>query len=112
VTGTLAGQIVMEGFLNIRLRPWMRRLATRGLAVVPVVAFTAFAGPNSVNGLLLASQVVLSCQLPFAVFPLVRFVGDRRRMGAFALNLPAKTLAWGVAFLILGLNLWLIGGLL
>jgi manganese transport protein len=112
VTGTLAGQIVMEGFLNIRLRPWMRRLATRGLAVVPVVGFTAFAGPNSVNGLLLASQVVLSCQLPFAVFPLVRFVGDRRRMGAFALALPAKTLAWGVAFLILGLNLWLIGGLL
>jgi manganese transport protein len=112
VTGTLAGQIVMEGFLNIRLRPWLRRLATRGLAVVPVVVVTAFAGPESVNGLLLASQVVLSCQLPFAVFPLVRFVGDRRRMGVFALALPAKTLAWGVAILILSLNLWLISGLL
>ena len=102
----------MEGFLNLRLPPWARRLLTRGLAVIPVVAVTAYVGPGGVNALLIASQVVLSCQLPFAVFPLVRFVGDRRRMGAFALALPAKALAWGIAFLILGLNLWLIGGML
>ena len=86
VTATLAGQIVMEGFLHLRLPNWARRLVTRGIAIVPVVIVTAFYGERGTGQLLVFSQVVLSMQLPFAVIPLVRFVSDRRKMGEFAIS--------------------------
>ena len=81
LTGTLAGQIVMEGFMNIRLRPWLRRLITRLIAIVPAVIVVAFYGERGTGSLLILSQVILSLQLPFAVFPLVRFTTDRHKMG-------------------------------
>lgn len=104
VTGTLAGQIVMEGFLDLRLPPWARRLVTRGLAIVPVVVVTALYGDSGVDRLLVFSQVVLSLQLPFAVIPLVWFVSDRRMMGPFVISRPVAALSWVVAVVILGLN--------
>ncbi len=104
VTATLAGQIVMEGFLRLRLPPWFRRLLTRGLAIVPVVAVTALYGESGTAKLLVLSQVVLSMQLPFAVVPLVRFVADRRKMGRFAISRPTAILAWTVAAVIIALN--------
>ena len=94
LTGTLAGQIVMEGFLDVRLRPWLRRLITRGLAIVPAAATIYFAGDRSTYQLLLLSQVVLSMQLPFAVIPLIHFTSDRKRMGSFANKLWVVVLAW------------------
>jgi len=108
LTGTLAGQIVMEGFLDIRIRPWLRRLITRGLAIVPA-AFTAiFFGESATAKLLIFSQVILSLQLSFAVFPLVRFTSERAKMGEFA-NAPwLKILAYGVGLAILALNAWLL----
>jgi manganese transport protein len=104
LTGTLAGQIVMEGFLNIRLRPWLRRLITRALAIVPAVVITAIYGAAGTEKLLLFSQVVLSLQLPFAVVPLVRFTSDKKRMGEFANPFWIKILAWAAAGLIIVLN--------
>jgi manganese transport protein len=104
LTGTLAGQIVMEGFLNIRLRPWLRRLITRGLAIIPAVIVTAFYGESGTAKLLILSQVILSLQLSFAVVPLVIFTSDRRKMGEFANALWMKVLAWLVAIVIAGLN--------
>jgi manganese transport protein len=108
LTGTLAGQIVMEGFLNIRLRPWVRRLITRALAIVPA-AFTAiFFGESGTARLIIVSQVVLSLQLSFAVFPLVRFTSDRAKMGELV-NAPwLKILAYGTAIVIALLNGWLL----
>jgi manganese transport protein len=108
VTATLAGQIVMEGFLRLRLPQWMRRLLTRGIAIVPVVAVTAIYGERGTSDLLVFSQVVLSLQLPFAVVPLVLFVTDRRKMGRFVVGRPVALLAWGATALIIGLNLKLI----
>lgn len=108
LTGTLAGQIVMEGFLDLRLPPWLRRLLTRAVAIVPAVVVIALFGEGATGPLLIASQVVLSLQLPFAVFPLVAFTSDRLKMGAFVNALPTKLLAYGVALLISGLNVWLI----
>jgi len=108
LTGTLAGQIVMEGFLNIRLRPWLRRLITRLVAIVPA-AFTAiFFGASGTAKLLILSQVILSVQLSFAVFPLVRFTSERAKMGDFTNPLWLKTLAYAAAALIALLNGWLI----
>ncbi|MBC7944402.1 MAG: divalent metal cation transporter, partial [Burkholderiales bacterium] len=108
LTGTLAGQIVMEGFLNIRLRPWLRRLITRLIAIVPAVIVTALYGESGTAKLLILSQVILSMQLSFAVFPLVMFTSDRRKMGEFV-NPPWRTaLAWSVAVLIAVLNIWLL----
>jgi manganese transport protein len=104
VTATLAGQIVMEGFLRLRLPQWLRRLLTRGLAIVPVIAVTALYGESGTAKLLVLSQVVLSMQLPFAVVPLVRFVADRRKMGRFAISRPTAILAWTVAAAIIALN--------
>ena len=104
VTATLAGQIVMEGFLRLRIPPWARRLVTRGIAVVPVVAVTALYGEAGTAKLLVLSQVVLSMQLPFAVVPLVQFVSDPRKMGRFAIGPWLKAASWGVAGLILLLN--------
>jgi len=108
VTATLAGQIVMEGFLSLRLPNWLRRLVTRGIAIVPVVIVTAFYGESGTAKLLVFSQVVLSMQLPFAVIPLVRFVSDRRKMGQFVIPAPVAALAWVVAGIIVILNLKLL----
>ena len=108
VTATLAGQIVMEGFLRIRLPHWARRLITRAIAIVPVVVVTALYGESGTAKLLIASQVILSMQLPFAVIPLVQFVSDKRKMGIFAISKPIAALAWLVAGVILVLNVKLL----
>jgi len=104
ITGTMAGQIVMEGFLDFRMRAWLRRLITRAVAVIPAVITIVAAGDKAVYQLLIFSQVVLSLQLPFAVIPLIRFTSDSKRMGAFASPGWVKTLAWTAAAVILGLN--------
>jgi manganese transport protein len=104
LTGTLAGQIVMEGFLNLRLRPWLRRLITRLVAIVPAVIVAALYGTSGTAKLLLLSQVILSLQLSFAVIPLVLFVGDRRKMGEFVAPPWLLTLAWATAGIIVFLN--------
>jgi manganese transport protein len=108
LTGTLAGQIVMEGFVNIRLRPWLRRLITRLVAIVPAVIVIGMYGERGSGTLLILSQVVLSLQLPFAVFPLVSLTGDRRKMGVFAAPRWMQALAWVVAIIIAALNVWLL----
>ena len=104
VTATLAGQIIMEGFLRLRIPNWARRLLTRGLAIIPVVVVTALYGEKGTGELLVFSQVVLSMQLPFAVIPLVQFVSDRKKMGSFAIPRGVAALAWVVAAIILVLN--------
>ncbi len=104
LTGTLAGQIVMEGFLNIKLRPWLRRLVTRGIAIVPAVLIIGFYGESKTTALLVASQVVLSMQLGFAVWPLMRFTSDRAKMGEFANPLWLKLAGWFVTAVIIVLN--------
>ncbi len=112
LTGTLAGQVVMEGFLNIRLRPWLRRLITRGLAIVPAIIVTAFWGERGTANLLVFSQVILSMQLSFAVFPLVMFTSDKGKMGEFVNAAWLKSLSWATAIAIVVLNAWLLIGLL
>jgi manganese transport protein len=108
LTGTLAGQIVMEGFLNIRLRPWLRRLITRLIAIIPALITVALYGERGTGQLLILSQVILSLQLPFAVFPLVMFTGDRRKMGDLVAPKWMLALAWPVAVIIAALNAWLL----
>ena len=108
VTATLAGQIVMEGFLNIRLPPWQRRLLTRGLAIIPVLGVTALYGESGTGRLLVLSQVILSMQLPFAVVPLVSFVGNRKLMGDLCISSAMKVLAWAICGLIVVLNVKLL----
>jgi manganese transport protein len=108
LTGTLAGQIVMEGFINLRIRPWLRRLVTRLIAIIPAIIVVALYGQTGTGPLLILSQVVLSLQLPFAVFPLVMFTSDPRKMGAFANALWVKVLAYGVAVIIAALNVYLL----
>jgi manganese transport protein len=108
LTGTLAGQIVMEGFLNIRLAPWLRRLITRLIAIVPAIITVAYYGQSGTAQLLIFSQVILSLQLSFAVFPLVQFTSDRAKMGEFANPRWVKVLAWTVAGLIAALNAFLL----
>lgn len=108
LTGTLAGQVVMEGFLSIRLRPWLRRLITRALAIIPAVIVTAFWGAHGTANLLVLSQVILSMQLSFAVFPLVMFTSDKRKMGEFANAAWLKSLSWVTAVFIAVLNAWLL----
>jgi manganese transport protein len=108
LTGTLAGQIVMEGFLNIRIRPWLRRLITRLIAIVPAAIVAIFYGESGTAQLLILSQVILSLQLSFAVFPLVAFTSDREKMGKFANGRSIKVLAWATAILIASLNAWLL----
>jgi manganese transport protein len=108
LTGTLAGQIVMEGFINIRLRPWLRRLITRLIAIVPAIIVIVIYGEAGTGPLLILSQVVLSLQLPFAVFPLVMFTGEKAKMGPFANPGWVKALAWSVAVVIAALNAWLL----
>ena len=108
LTGTLAGQIVMEGFINLRLRPWLRRLITRLIAIIPAIIVVVWYGEKGTMGLLILSQVILSLQLPFAVFPLVMFTSDRAKMGPFANPGWVKVLAWAVAVIIAALNVWLL----
>jgi manganese transport protein len=108
LTGTLAGQIVMEGFLNIRLRPWVRRLITRLLAIVPAAVVAILYGNSGTNQLLILSQVILSFQLSFAVFPLVSFTSERAKMGEFTNSRPLKLVAWTMAIVIAILNAWLL----
>jgi manganese transport protein len=108
LTGTLAGQIVMEGFINIRLRPWLRRLITRLIAIIPAIIVVALYGDRGTGQLLILSQVILSLQLSFAVIPLVIFTNDPHKMGPFASPLWVKAMAWPVAIVIAGLNGYLL----
>jgi manganese transport protein len=115
ITGTLAGQVVMEGFLQIKIRPWLRRLITRSLAIIPAVVVIAMntgsgvdAENHAIYSLLLLSQVVLSVQLTFATVPLVLFTGRRSVMGDFASPMWLKVVAWAVVVAIAGLNGYLI----
>src|SRR5881296_3673925 len=108
LTGTLAGQIVMEGFINLRLRPWLRRLVTRLIAIIPAIIVVMLYGERGTGPLLILSQVILSLQLPFAVFPLVMFTGDVHKMGSFVNPPWVKVLAWTVAVIIALLNVWLL----
>jgi manganese transport protein len=108
LTGTLAGQIVMEGFLNIRIRPWLRRLITRLIAIVPAATVAILYGESGTAKLLILGQVILSMQLSFAVFPLVRFTSDKLKMGEFVNPRWLKGIAYVVAFFIAALNTWLL----
>ena len=108
ITGTLAGQVVMEGFIQIRLAPWLRRLITRSLAIIPTIIVVAMYGAHGTEELLILSQVILSLQLSFAVIPLVIFTGDRRKMGEFVNSRWLQSLAWVTAVVIAGLNAWLL----
>lgn len=108
LTGTLAGQIVMEGFINLRLKPWLRRLITRCIAIIPAVIVTAIAGESGTAKLLVLSQVILSMQLSFAVFPLVMFTADKRMMGEFVNRGWVRIVSWAVAVFIATLNAWLL----
>src|SRR5499427_2073310 len=104
LTGTLAGQIVMEGFLNLRLKPWLRRFITRALAIIPAVIVIGIYGEGKVTSLLILSQVILSFQLPFAVIPLVQFTGSKAKMGEFVNSWPTAVVAWVVAMAIVAFN--------
>ncbi len=110
LTGTLAGQIVMEGFLNLRLKPWLRRLITRLIAIVPALVVAILYGEEGATELLVLSQVILSMQLSFAVIPLVMFTSDRKKMGNFANTKSLNMISWVVAAIILGLNAFLLWG--
>ena len=110
ITGTLAGQIVMEGFLNLRLKPWIRRLITRMIAIVPAIIVTALYGARGTASLLILSQVILSLQLSFAVVPLVQFTGDKAKMGALVTHPVTRVAAWVVTVVIIGLYTWLLFG--
>jgi manganese transport protein len=108
LTGTLAGQIVMEGFLNIRLKPWLRRLITRLIAIIPAIIVIALYGEKGTGDLLILSQVILSLQLSFAVIPLVMFTSDKTKMGEFVAPRWLSSLAWIVAVMIAILNAYLL----
>ncbi|MBN2616433.1 MAG: Nramp family divalent metal transporter [Bacteroidales bacterium] len=108
LTGTLAGQIVMEGFINFRIQPWARRMITRSLAIIPAVFVLVYYGESYTGKLLVLSQVVLSLQLGFATIPLIHFVSEKKSMGQFAIKLPVKILSWLVAGIIVALNLQLV----
>jgi manganese transport protein len=108
ITGTLAGQVVMEGFINIKVAPWLRRMITRTLAIIPTIIVVAITGERGTEKLLILSQVILSMQLSFAVVPLVIFTGSRNVMGEFVNARWLQALSWFVAALIAGLNAWLL----
>src|SRR5205823_3158083 len=108
ITGTMAGQIVMEGFLNFRMRPWLRRLLTRLMAITPAAITVYISGAEGTFKLLILSQVILSMQLPFAVIPLIHFTSDRQRMGIFVNKAWVQILAWVTAFIIVALNVRLV----
>ncbi|RYG46410.1 MAG: iron/manganese transporter, partial [Chitinophagaceae bacterium] len=108
ITGTLAGQIVMEGHLNLRIQPWLRRLLTRMLAIVPAFFTILYFGEDALGGLLVLSQVVLSLQLGFAIIPLIHFTSDKKEMKEYAIKLWVKVLAWLSALVIISLNVKLV----
>jgi manganese transport protein len=108
LTGTLAGQIIMEGFINFRIQPWARRMITRSLAIIPAIATLLWFGEGYTGKLLVLSQVVLSMQLGFAVIPLIHFVSDKTSMGKFAIKLPVKIASWLIALVIVALNIQLV----
>ncbi|ULQ57314.1 Nramp family divalent metal transporter [Flavihumibacter rivuli] len=110
VTGTLAGQIVMEGYLRLRINPWLRRLLTRLVAIVPAILVIYYFGDQEVDGMLILSQVILSVQLGFAVIPLIHFVSDKNKMGTFAINNLTKVAAWVIAAILVYLNLRMVIG--
>ncbi|MDX3810658.1 MAG: divalent metal cation transporter, partial [Bosea sp. (in: a-proteobacteria)] len=110
-TGTIAGQVIMEGFLQMKIPCWQRRLITRALALIPALLGVMLMGDRAVGKLLVFSQVVLSLQLPFALWPLIRFTSDRALMGEFANRWPTRALAWLLFVVISGANLWLLGQL-
>ena len=112
LTGTLAGQIVMEGFLDLRIAPWLRRLITRLIAIIPAFFITWIYGESKIGELLVFSQVVLSMQLSFAVIPLVLFTGDKQKMGKFANSSLLQGIVWVITAIILGLNMYLLGQVL
>ncbi|MBS1975172.1 MAG: divalent metal cation transporter, partial [Bacteroidetes bacterium] len=108
ITGTLAGQIVMEGYLQLRINPWLRRLITRLLAIIPSIIVILYFGEEEVDSLLVLSQVILSVQLAFAIIPLIHFVSDKKAMGQFSIKKTIKTLAWIVASVLIYLNIKLV----
>jgi manganese transport protein len=108
LTGTLAGQIVMEGFLSLKIKPWLRRLITRSIAIIPAALVIGIAGEKQAMGLLILSQVILSFQLPFALVPLVQFTNDKRKMGEFTNSWWVGALAWFTAAAIIALNALLV----
>ncbi len=110
ITGTLAGQVVMEGYLHLRINPWMRRLLTRLLAIVPAVLVILINGENNIDSLLILSQVILSIQLSFAIIPLICFVSDKNKMGPFRISLTTKVLSWSVAAILAYLNIRMVAG--
>src|SRR5207245_9257571 len=105
ITGTLAGQVVMEGFMHWRIQPWLRRLITRTLAIIPAVRIIGIRGDSSVNDLLTLSQVVLALQLPFAMFPLLHFTSSRKKMGAWRSGWFLMIAGWGSALLITAMDI-------
>src|ERR1019366_6352980 len=104
ITGTLAGQIVMEGYLSLRINPWLRRLITRLLAIIPALIVIIIYGDQQVDSLLILSQVILSLQLGFAIIPLIHFVSDKSKMGSFVIKSPTKIIAWLIAAVLIWLN--------
>jgi manganese transport protein len=110
-TGTIAGQVILEGFLHLKIPCYQRRLITRGLALGPALAGVLWLGEGSVGRLLVLSQVVLTVQLPFALWPLIRFTSDRRLMGVFASGPIVKAIAWLIFCIIAAANAWLIWGI-
>jgi manganese transport protein len=110
ITGTLSGQIVMEGYLLLRINPWMRRLLTRLLAIIPAVAVILIYGDKKIDALLVLSQVILSVQLGFAIIPLIHFVSDRKKMGIFAIRPLVQITAWTIAIILIALNLNMVFG--
>lgn len=110
ITGTLAGQIVMEGYLRLRINPWLRRLLTRLVAIVPAVIVILLYGDEKIDALLILSQVILSLQLGFAIIPLIHFVSDRSKMEAYTIKPVVKVLAWLVTAILVSLNLRMVFG--
>lgn len=110
ITGTLAGQIVMEGYLNLRIQPWVRRILTRLIAIVPAVIVIYFFGEEMTGKMLIFSQVILSMQLGFAIIPLIHFVSDKTKMKGFHIGRPIQIAAWIIALVIVSLNIWLVYG--
>jgi len=106
ITGTLAGQVVMEGFMHWRIQPWVRRMLTRSLAILPAVLIIGIRGNSSVNDLLTLSQVILALQLPFAMFPLLHLTSSRKRMGKWKIGWFLLIAGWGSAILITALDLY------
>jgi manganese transport protein len=108
LTGTMAGQIVLEGFTHFRIAPWLRRIISRGLAIVPAVVVIGLYGERGTGQLLIFSQVVLSVQLSFAVIPLIHFTSDKQKMGPFVNGIVSRTAGWTIAAVIAGLNTYLV----